>query len=127
MSGSKYVVETGDGYLGVHPVTKSRCQITSGTIRPAGFEIGDKIDAAETDEGVALVHSREELEALDSYNVVRLQREEVPCVIVLKPVLDAVGATNGGDLRVYERGPNSVLVVNADDDPRVRTERDHDG
>ncbi len=121
--GSKYVRETGDGYLGVFGVdSRKRTQLGGDALRHLGLDDGDDADIVAAEDGVAITTEPGDRKILDAGTVTN--ERNYPLFSVGGPALDALGVGPDDDVRAYEHGSDEVLLVDADDDPRVMADGD---
>lgn len=113
---SKYVRDTGPGYLGRHSISDGTAQITiSGSDLP--WEDGDYVHAIRPDTGIALVRTLpDHLESLGRY---RVCEDWGLFVTISGRPLRELGLRDGEDVRVYERAGQGLLVVPAEADPTL--------
>jgi hypothetical protein len=119
--GAKYVNPTADGYLGTYAVSvQGSCTLTSGVIHEMGWSPGDGLWLVDVEEGVEIT-TTEPSEYLQVQEVTGDFRED-PGINFGGRILRRIGSEPGGDVRVYRRGTNRILVVDAYDDPLVATD-----
>jgi hypothetical protein len=111
---SKYVRRTGEGYESVHSVRNSSISIPLSMI-DIDWTAGQLVFATVAEDGVSLTATEPEqyiawMEVADS---------PVPRLDAPMHVCDALGVDPGDDVRVYQREGDGLLLVDADDDPRV--------
>jgi len=116
-----YVVATGEGYLGRYSVTPDRTvTLGHGVCEHLGWGPGEPIYFRTVAEGVAIVQ-----EQPDSYLVGHATTDPATAqhrINVRTAALEELGVAAGDDVRVYERDAGGVVLVPADDDPRVATD-----
>ncbi|AHG01546.1 hypothetical protein HALLA_03895 (plasmid) [Halostagnicola larsenii XH-48] len=125
---SKYVVPTGSGYLGTYTVSTDR------TVTISTAALGDRDWPTDTayaiihDDGVVLVPRDDTTDPLAEYTLCR--RFTGARIAVGQAVIDALELSRGDDVRVYDLeitdGEDGLLLVDADDDPRIATDGGHD-
>ena len=116
--GSKYTVSTGDGYVGIYRVNETGCAIGIGAINQLGWEPGRDLYAISRSDGVLITPDRG-----GGYlaRITVTNNRSGPRVNVSEEALEHLGVGPGDDVRVYEHLAG-LLVVTADDDPRVATD-----
>lgn len=119
---SKYTIETGEGYLGIHSVSGSMLSIGIETL-PVDWQDGQTLYTSRDGDGVALTATQRD-EQIGTGSV-REQRYTGTSASGMLAVSLSVGAieplhvSDGDDVRVYERDGEGLLLVDADDDPRI--------
>lgn len=121
---SKYVNETGDGYLGVGAVSESRSVGFGVGMFPVEWDGNTVVWAIREEPGVAIVEAEPD-EYLAQYNVSKGWRNSPgPSLSLGGRVLDALDVEAGDDVRAYEREEGGLLLVPADPDPFVEGDDD---
>lgn len=114
--GSKYVRETGAGYLGVHRVGTQSLEIHLGQA-PVTWPANTEVPAVATDRGVALLPP--DADPSEPITEIRIttRASSGPYLTVKAAVCNALSVTSGDDVRLYERpdGPGLLLVPAATD------------
>jgi len=117
--GSKYVNETGDGYQGRYRISNYEVKFnTSGM--SVDWTIDATIYALDDDQGVRLRADSQNAEVLQERTVISY--EGSPGVVLSGDSLRPLGLGNGDEIRVYDDEKPGLLVVPAEDDPRVMTD-----
>lgn len=115
--GSKYVRETGAGYLGVHRVGTQSLEIHLGQA-PVAWSADTEVPAVATEQGVALLPP--DAEPAEPITEIRIttRASSGPYLTVKAAVCNVLGVTPGDDVRLYERPDGSgLLLVPAAADP----------
>lgn len=110
---SKYVNPTGEGYVSTHTVRHCSVSISVGML-DLDWTPQDRVYAFETAEGVALV-TEKPADVLAKTQVA----DECRMVHLPQAVCEALAVSKNDDVRVYQRDAGGLLLVDADDDPRV--------
>lgn len=116
---SKYTRQTGDGYLGIHRCGSGKATVSLG-MADVDWQLGDEIVATRGDDGIKLqpaTHVSVETDRLGTYEV--SDQGHGLNVTVGGPALRAIGMPD--EVRVYDDG-DALLIVDADDDPRIMTD-----
>jgi len=111
---SKYTVETGPGYQSIHSASKGRVTISLATIDHIDWVVDDLIVATPHEDGVVLEPATDQ-EILGEYRV--CNQGHGPNVSVGRTAIRELGDVD--EVRVYAHAENALLVVDADDDPRI--------
>ena len=116
---SEYVNPTGEGYQGTYAVRSDTVRVPIAMI-DVDWQPTRPVFATRVPDGVALAQSRPE-EMLGRPIV--LDRAQDDVISVPAAACRALGVDRGDDVRVYLRDADGLLLVDADDDPRVEGSR----
>lgn len=115
---SKYVNPTGPGYAGTYGVRHASIPINLGML-DVDWDFTEPVFATSVADGIALVQG--EVDAIGCG--MALNRSRDPVLSIHSKACSALGVGEGDDVRVYQREAGGLLLVDADDDPRVGGER----
>lgn len=112
---SKHVNPTGEGYAGTYSVRHATIGLSLGMI-DHGWTGDEPVYAVRVDDGLALVQD----EPADPVGHAMLYTPgQCPPISIHSKACAALGVKQGDDVRVYQRDAGGLLLVDADDDPRV--------
>jgi len=118
---SKYTRRTGDGYQSIHSTGSGKATVSLGTVDHVDWELGEAIAALAHPDAILLkplATVAPEADRLGVYDV--CHQGHGLNVTVGGPALRSIGMPD--EVRVYAHAENALLVVDADDDPRIMTD-----
>ncbi len=125
---SKYVVPTGNGYRGTYTVSDDRTVMISTAAVSAQDWENSTVHAISHEDGVAIVPPSETTDPLVEYTL--CTRYDGARIAAGPDVTDELEVEPDDDIRVYDLtttdGRDGLLLVNADDDPRIATDGGYD-
>jgi hypothetical protein len=117
--GSKYVVETGAGYETIVSVSQRKGVIMLASIDAVDWGVGTSVYACADREGIRLATAEVGERIAGPYSTHEPNSGGRVAVGFGDAVADHLGVPDGGDVRVYGHDDGGLLLVNAEDDPRV--------
>lgn len=115
---SKYVVETGDGYVGIYAVGSDGVDIGGPALRPIGLEVGDQTYVVDGEDRIEIHRDRSTVEGEPTVSY-QVSKHSGHMTVCLRPhAITPLDVEPGDDVRVYDRD-DRLVVVRADDDPFV--------
>lgn len=119
--GSKYVNETGEGYLGIIKLSDYHLSIPFGAWPEYQWEIGDDLWAIDQEDGFAIVDEEPDEDPLGMPYVKIVSVG--PCVKVpTKVARGNVDVPPHADIRIYRHESGGMHIVPADPDPMLVTD-----
>jgi len=115
--GSKYVNETGDGYLGIIKPTQYSISIPFGMWDGYDWETDDKLWIEDDDRGLAIVEQEPDEPVAKSW--VKVVGPSPNVKVPARAVRKLLPISPGEDVRIYRRDDGAMLVVPADPDPLI--------
>lgn len=113
---SKYTRRTGDGYVSRYRVSSGKVNIKISTI-DIDWPVETTVAAVPHQDGIEITRDPGDRPVLCRSTV--QDHGYSACFCVSTAGLRSLGVSTGDEVRVYQLGENSLLIVDADDDPRV--------